>query len=79
MIDATILSNLHRELNAHLTTIASTHGPATKAAHEKKRIADAAAAASGNPSKPTAAELRLQRIQARNEKKSPGGLGYYLR
>ena len=38
MIDATILSNLHRELNAHLTTIASTHGHATKAAHEKNAL-----------------------------------------
>lgn len=68
VIDATNLSNLHSELNAYLTTIASTHGPATKAARENKRIADAAAAA-GKPTKPTAAELRLQRIQARNEKK----------
>lgn len=65
------LASLHSELNVYLTAIASKHGPATKAAREKKRIADdAAAAASGKPPKLSAIDLRKQRLEMRNEKKA---------
>ena len=71
------LSRLHGELTTYLGTIYSTHGPATiQAAREKKRVADAAAAAdaaAGNPPKLSATDLRIQRLQMRNDKKAKEG------
>ena len=75
--DATILSNLRRDLTAYLDIITANHVPVTMAAaRDKKRLTDAAAAAAaaaadaaGNPIL-NATERRDQRAKLRNEKKA---------